>query len=72
MQVQILIPGREDAFENYALAVKASGGVPVFWVGCPPASVQWTAAAWRRRYRSLPVWPGEHRLHGHRPGAGYI
>lgn len=36
MQVQILIPGREDAFENYALAVKASGGVPVFWVPGAP------------------------------------
>jgi len=36
MQVQILIPGREDAFENYALAVKASGGVPVFWVSGAP------------------------------------
>ena len=36
MQVQILIPGREDAFENYTLAVKASGGVPVFWVSGAP------------------------------------
>lgn len=36
MQVQILIPGREDAFENYAHAVKASGGVPVFWTQGTP------------------------------------
>lgn len=36
MQVQILIPGREDAFENYARAVRASGGVPVFWTPGTP------------------------------------
>lgn len=36
MQVHILIPGRKEAFENYALAVKASGGVPVFWVPGTP------------------------------------
>ena len=36
MQVQILIPGREDTFENYARAVKDSGGVPVFWTPDTP------------------------------------
>ena len=36
MQVQILIPGQEDTFENYARAVKACGGAPVFWTPGTP------------------------------------
>lgn len=36
MEVLILIPGQAEAFENYARAVEASGGVPVFWTPGSP------------------------------------